>query len=436
MRQHAAGAVEVGKRFTATQHSELVVGLDPEAHEGVVVEQAAAGPGVALGKAQYVGIEDGFTNAPEARLQPAAEEAAGGEHEVVRLEQLILPVLAVHPDHLVAVIAGAQHPLAGEEGAAKGHEAALERLLHPHADEGRRHGGHLLDGAAGAPFQLAQTRADQPQRQAGGQHDMATAGHAASLHHAADLAGQIRQQVLLARPLLVEQAGDVGGAKLVGIAAELGELGQANFPGQDAAVGKTGVGREIRRRERRVKIAKSLQGGEQDGVRGGGIGHAGASVGGEPSGFQGADGGQALVVVLLAHQGQPLFCAVALQVGQTPLDILHPHLAVRVIRMGRHEGGQGGAGIPVALQQIHRAGGEVQGALAGSHQQGLLARLGEAQGRREARHAAADHDAVKFHGCAPWWNWRCWHRAGRGARSPGGGPSTRQGRTAPRRSSR
>lgn len=91
VREHAAGAVKVGEGPAAAQHSQPLVGLDPEAHEGVVVEQAAAGPGVALGKAQYVGVEDGFTNAPEARLQPAAEEAAGGEHEVVRLEQLILP---------------------------------------------------------------------------------------------------------------------------------------------------------------------------------------------------------------------------------------------------------------------------------------------------------------------------------------------------------
>ena len=38
----------------------------------------------------------------------------------------------------------------------------------------------------------------------------------ALLHQAADLAGQIRQQVTLAIALLVEQAGDVGGAELVG----------------------------------------------------------------------------------------------------------------------------------------------------------------------------------------------------------------------------
>ena len=54
---------------------------------------------------------------------------------MVCLEQLIVAILAVYANHPVTVIAGAQHPLAGEEGAAKGHEAALERLLHPHADQ-------------------------------------------------------------------------------------------------------------------------------------------------------------------------------------------------------------------------------------------------------------------------------------------------------------
>ncbi len=189
MRQHATGAVEVDERFAATQHSELVVGLDPETHEGVVVEQAAAGPGVALGQAQHVGVEDGLTNAAQARLQPAAEEAAGGEYKVIRFKELIVAILAVHADDPIAVVTGAQHPLAGEEGAAKGHEAALEGLLHPHANKRRRHGGNLLDDAAGALLQLRQARADQPQRQAGGQHQVAAARLTALLHHAADLAG-------------------------------------------------------------------------------------------------------------------------------------------------------------------------------------------------------------------------------------------------------
>ena len=222
----------------------------------------------------------------------------------------------------------------------------------------------------------------------------------------------------------------------MGIAAELGQLGQAELPGQDAAVGEARVGRQVGGRELGVKVAKSLQGGQQDGVGGRRIGHAGAGVGGEPGGFEGADGGQPLVVALLAKQRQALGGAVTLQIIEARRDMGEPHLAVGVLGVGGHKGGQGGAGISLALQQIHRAGGEVQGALAGGHQQGLLAGLGQAQGRGEARHAAADNDAVKFHGCAPWWDWRCWCPAGRAARPPGGGPSTRQGRTAPRRSSR
>ena len=66
---------------------------------------------------------------------------------------------------------------------------------------------------------------------------MAAAGFAALHHHAADLASQIRQQMVL-----VAQTGNVGGAKLVGIAAELGQLGNANVTGQDTAVGEAGVG--------------------------------------------------------------------------------------------------------------------------------------------------------------------------------------------------
>ena len=49
----------------------------------------------------------------------------------------------------------------------------------------------------------------------------------------------------------------------------------------------------------RVKIAKPFQGGEQDGVPGRGIGRATACKRlGRAGGFQGADGGQPLVVVL------------------------------------------------------------------------------------------------------------------------------------------
>ncbi|MNL06439.1 hypothetical protein D3C87_1270740 [compost metagenome] len=231
---------------------------------------------------------------------------------------------------------------------------------------------------------------------------MAAARLAALLHHAAYLAGQIRQQVLLVVLLFVKQAGDVGGAKLVGIAAERGELGQANFTGQDAAVGEARVGRQIGGRQRRVEVAKALERRQQQDVRGGRLCDAGAGLGGEPGGFQGADGGQPLMVALLAKQGQPLLVAVALQIREARLYVGQPHLAVGVIRMGGHKGGQGGARVAFALQQIHRAGGEVQGALAGGHQQGLLARLGQTQGRRQACHAAAYHDSVKFHGCTPW----------------------------------
>ncbi|MNF85202.1 hypothetical protein D3C84_675900 [compost metagenome] len=356
---------------------------------------------------------------------------------MVRLEQLIVAVLAVYAYHPIAVVAGAQHPLAGEEGAAEGQEAALEGLLHPHPDEGRRHGGHLLDGAAGALLKLRQTGADQPQRQAGGQYDMAAARLAALLHHAAYLAGQVRQQVLLVVLLFVKQAGDVRRAKLVGIAAERGQLGQANFTSQDTAVGEARVGRQIGCRQRRVKVTKTLERRQQQDVRCGRLRDAGAGLGGEPGGFQGAYGGQALVVALLAKQGQALQGAVALQIREARLYAGKTHLAVGMIGVLGHKGGQGGARVAFALQQIHRAGGEVQGALARGHQQRLLTRLGQTQRRREARHAATYHDTVKFHGCTPWWGWlRCWHRAGRAARPPGGGPSTRQGRTALRRSSR
>lgn len=41
----------------------------------------------------------------------------------------------MYADYPVTFVAGAQYPLAGEEGAAKGHKAALERLLHPHPDQ-------------------------------------------------------------------------------------------------------------------------------------------------------------------------------------------------------------------------------------------------------------------------------------------------------------
>ena len=207
----------------------------------------------------------------------------------------------MYADDFIPLIASAQHPFTGEEGAAKGHETALERLLHPHADQGRRHGCHLLDGAAGALLQLRQTGADQPQRQAGGQHDMAAIGHAALLHHAADLAGQFGHQRVFAPSLFIKQTGDIGGAKFVGIAAELRQLWQAYFTSQDAAVGEAGVGGQIGRGQRRMEVAKAFHGGEQQGIRDRGIGDAGAGIWGEPGALEGADGGQALVVGLVVH---------------------------------------------------------------------------------------------------------------------------------------
>ncbi|MNH11041.1 hypothetical protein D3C79_705450 [compost metagenome] len=230
---------------------------------------------------------------------------------------------------------------------------------------------------------------------------MTAARFATLLHHAADLAGQIRQQILFVVLLFIEQPRYVGGAKLVGIAAELRQLGQANFARQDAAMGETWLGREIGRRQRRVEVAKAGQGGQQDGRGGRGIGQAGAGRGRDPGGLEGADGSQPLVVALLAKQRQALFRAVALQIREARLYVGEPDLAVGVLGVRGQEGGQGGAGIPVALQQIDGAGGEVQGALAGGHQQRLLTRFGQAQRRRQARHAAADNDTVEFHDGSP-----------------------------------
>ena len=258
---------------------------------------------------------------------------------------------------------------------------------------------------------------------------MAAAGYTALLHHAADLAGQVRYQMVF-----VTEARDIGGAKLVGIAAEFRQLGQADFAGQNAAVGKAGMGRQIGGRQCRMKVAKALEGGQQQHVRDRRIGDTGTSIGGEPGALEGADGGQALVIGFVANQRQPLLGAVALQIGQARFDILHSHLAVGVIRMGSHKGGQGGAGISLAFEQIDRAGGEVQRALAGGHQQGLLARLYQPQGGRESRHTTADNDIVKLHDGSPC-EWSRW-LSRVGYRQPVVAPSIPPGQTALRRSSR
>ena len=163
MCQHAAGTIEVGKRLAAAQYSQLFIRLDPEAHEGVVVEQVATGPVIALGQAEHVGIEDGLTDPPQTRDQAATEEAATGEHEIVGLKELIGAVLAIYPSDSVAVQGGAQYPLTDEEGAAKALEAAPERILHPHADEGGGHGGDFAKGTLGELLQLGQSRPHQPQ---------------------------------------------------------------------------------------------------------------------------------------------------------------------------------------------------------------------------------------------------------------------------------
>ncbi|MNH25960.1 hypothetical protein D3C79_859850 [compost metagenome] len=150
-----------------------------------------------------------------------------------------------------------------------------------------------------------------------------------------------------------------------------------------------------------MKIAKALQGRQQQAVGDRGIGDASAGIGGEPGGLQGTYGGQPLVVVLLAKQGQSLQGAVALQIREAGRYVGETDLAIGVFRVRRQEGGQGSAGIPWTIQQIDRAGGEVQGALARGHQQGALARLGQAQRRRQARHATTDDDVVKFHEGSP-----------------------------------
>lgn len=65
----------------------------------------------------------------------------------------------------------------------------------------------------------------------------------------------------------------------MGIAAEFGQLGQADFAGQNAAVGKTRMGRQIGGRQCRMKVAKALEGGQQQYVRDRRIGDAGTGIG-------------------------------------------------------------------------------------------------------------------------------------------------------------
>jgi hypothetical protein len=131
----------------------------------------------------------------------------------------------------------------------------------------------------------------------------------------------------------------------VGIAAELGELGQANFPGQDAAVGEARVGREIGAPRAPGESREIPPGWPAGWRRGRGIGHAGAGVGesqvalrvpmgvsrwwlrsGETAASPARRSGVA------DHRGSPRY-------GQ-------PHLAVGMLGVGGHKGGQGGAGIP------------------------------------------------------------------------------------------
>ena len=225
---------------------------------------------------------------------------------------------------------------------------------------------------------------------------------------------------MLAIALLVKQAGDVGGAKLVGIAAELGQLGQPNFPGQDAAVGEARVGREDSLPRARGESREIPPGWPAGWRRGRCIGHAGAGVGESQVALRVPMGVSRWVVALLAKQRQALGGAVALQIIEARRDMGQPHLAVGMLGVGGHKGGQGGAGISLALQQIHRAGGEVQGALAGGHQQVFW----PASARRRAAERPAMPPPIAMLSnfmAAPWWDWRCWRLAGRGARPPGGG---------------
>ena len=103
--QHAAGAIGLAGVPAAPQ---LVVSLDPEAHEGVVIRTGGDRPRRhARGGSRR--RRRRWARMPQADSSPREEAAEAST--VVSLEQLIVTILAVYADDPVTLVAGAQHPI-------------------------------------------------------------------------------------------------------------------------------------------------------------------------------------------------------------------------------------------------------------------------------------------------------------------------------------
>ena len=163
--------------------------------------------------------------------------------------------------------------------------------------------------------------------------------------------------------LFVKQAGDVRGAKLVGLRLNAASWGRRISPGQDTAVGEARSGSPDWPPPAGVKVAKALQRRQQDGVpvRAPPV-TAGAGLGESQIGFQGPMGVRRWWLRSLAKQRQNPCRRSGACDPEARLYGPDPPCCPGMIGVLGGQGGQGGAGIPLPADPPSRRG-EVQGAL-------------------------------------------------------------------------
>ena len=282
--QAGSGTVEVLDGVTLSDDVQRTVRADAERLVVLAVEEVRRVPVVARGYMEGVGAEYGLYDPVWGCDEPAAEEAPGGQYEVVGLEGDVAVVGREEALHALLMDFGPENRVAQEILASQCPEAALQELLGLDSRDRGRQGCQQVERHLDHAFQRLE-RVVAVDADDGGQDGGVAAGGCF-----ADGGGQ-RLEILV----VVEDAGDVRRSHFAGVAADLLEGGAVDRP---EAAGYA-VFAELLGDELRVEVQETLDIDDADRLEGQFPRLCGreVSVDGQPRGDGFAHGGDAEVVL-------------------------------------------------------------------------------------------------------------------------------------------